>query len=120
VECVVRLEDAPRALQPAVEIWHFRVVQEAVDNGVRHGSPQKVEISPGVMDGHLELEVKDNGCGFEQSWSEMQLLERGRLGLVGMNERARACGAELIIESKPGRRHLVRLTGSLARIEQAD
>jgi len=83
----------------------YRVAQEALSNAARHSGAGRVEVhlrragSDGVV-----LEVADDGRGF--AFDESQ---RG-LGIAGMRERALLIGAELTIESRPGRGTTVRLT----------
>ena len=51
-----------------------------------------------VHDGIARLEVADNGAGFEPA-----AVAGEHYGLVGMRERADAIGAQLAIDSRPGR-----------------
>jgi PAS domain S-box-containing protein len=118
VEGVVHIREGWRRLKPSVEVRLFRIVQEAVNNAVRHGSPRKVEVSLVLLDGQLELEVKDDGVGFEPNASHIDLLRGGKLGLVGMQERAKALGAEVRIESKTNAGCRVYLWGSVEKMEQ--
>lgn len=118
IESVVRIGGGWKRLSPTVEVRLFRIVQEAVNNAVRHGAPRKVEVSLNTTDGRLDLMVRDDGQGFVPPRSAMELLLQGRLGLVGMQERARALGAELAIESRPGAGTCILLRGQVERMEQ--
>ncbi|HET9153864.1 MAG TPA: sensor histidine kinase [Solirubrobacterales bacterium] len=93
----------------------YRVAQEALSNAARHSGAGRVEVrlrrtvapEPGSSTaggGGVLLEVGDDGRGFAFDESE-----RG-LGIGGMRERALLIGAELTIESRPGRGTTVRLT----------
>jgi signal transduction histidine kinase len=53
---------------------------------------------------HTWLDVIDNGSGFEP-----QAVTRSGFGIIGMRERARSIGAELLIDSEPGRGTTVRV-----------
>ncbi|HEY8502136.1 MAG TPA: sensor histidine kinase [Solirubrobacterales bacterium] len=83
----------------------YRVAQEALSNAARHSGAGKVEVRLWRGEaGGVVLEVTDDGRGF--AFDESQ---RG-LGIAGMRERALLIGAELTIESRPGRGTTVRLT----------
>lgn len=83
----------------------YRVAQEALSNAARHSGAGKVEVRlRRAGSGGVVLEVTDDGRGF--AFDESQ---RG-LGIAGMRERALLIGAELTIESRPGRGTTVRLT----------
>ena len=83
----------------------YRVAQEALSNAARHSGAGRVEVRLRRRSGGgVELEVADDGRGFAFDDSE------GGLGIAGMRERALLIGAELTIESRPGRGTTVRLT----------
>jgi two-component system, NarL family, sensor histidine kinase UhpB len=82
----------------------YRVAQEALSNAARHSGAGRVEVRLRRTEaGGVRLEVSDDGRGFAFDESE-----RG-LGIGGMRERALLIGAELTIESRPGRGTTVRL-----------
>lgn len=75
----------------------FRILQEALTNVARHSQAKEVNVNFSVIDNHVQLEIADNGKGFNPS-------RAGRtLGLLGMRERAHMIGAEYDINSAPGR-----------------
>ncbi len=71
----------------------FRILQEALTNVARHARASEVHITLRVGAEVLVLEVKDNGRGI----SEAERASPRSLGLVGLRERAIACGGELVI-----------------------
>jgi signal transduction histidine kinase len=84
----------------------LRIAQEAVQNALRHAGATRVTVRLGTGDGGLELEVADDGIGFDPGDSEL----RGRrLGLTSMEERSARIGGRLEIDSAPGRGTAVRL-----------
>jgi signal transduction histidine kinase len=84
----------------------LRIAQEAVQNALRHADAKRVSVRLAARGDGLELDVSDDGIGFEPSDPEV----RGRrLGLTSMEERAARIGARLVIESGPGRGSTVRL-----------
>jgi two-component system, NarL family, sensor histidine kinase UhpB len=75
----------------------YRVTQEALNNVARHAAASNVAVEIARTDGHVDLEVTDDGRGFDVG-HEM----RG-LGLDGMAERARLVDGEFVIHAAPGR-----------------
>ncbi len=86
----------------------FRVVQEALNNCVKHAHATVVQISFEADEQALTMTVADNGRGFPAA--EKLRNAGGRLGLLGMKERARLVGGNFAIESTTGRGTRVRLT----------
>ena len=80
----------------------YRIAQEAMHNIAKHASATHVELSLQTEDGHLKLEVRDNGKGFDPQ-GEFP----GHLGLQSMRERVAYFGGELQITSQPGKGTLV-------------
>jgi two-component system sensor histidine kinase UhpB len=82
----------------------YRVAQEALSNAARHSGAGCVQVRLRRLEsGGVELTVSDDGRGFAFDEAE------GGLGLAGMRERALLIGADLTIESRPGRGTTVRL-----------
>jgi two-component system sensor histidine kinase DegS len=82
-----------------VTIGLYRIVQEAVNNVVKHAGTREVSIKVNACDHPASVEVIDHGAGFVVSELTPQ---RGHLGLTSMAERAREFGWTMIIESQPG------------------
>ena len=76
----------------------FRMLQETLTNVARHAGATRVEITLQIGPEEVLLRVADNGRGI----SEEERTDRRSLGLVGLRERAIACGGELSIEGRPG------------------
>ena len=89
----------------------LRVAQEALHNALRHGGPHRLGVRLGRRDGRLELEVSDDGAGFDPGDPE---LRSRRLGLTSMDERAQRLGGTLEIRSTPGAGTTVRLEAPVA------
>ena len=73
----------------------YRVVQEALNNVLKHSDAQSVQIVVRQEKDRLLLSIQDDGKGFDVRHT------RG-LGLVGMEERVRHLGGVFVIQSKPG------------------
>ncbi len=76
----------------------YRVVQEALANVARHSHAHHASIVLERRPGSVLAIVEDDGEGFDYD----EALTRGRLGLVGMRERAAVVGGKLTIETAPG------------------
>ena len=75
----------------------FRILQESLTNVARHARASRVGVRLAVVDDVLALEIADDGIGIEPH----RLDGTTSLGLVGMRERALACGGELCITGRP-------------------
>lgn len=93
-------------LQPAdAELETYRIAEEAIRNAVHHARATSIAVSLARTTAGLRLEVVDDGIGFEPS-----AVHPGRLGIVGMLERAQSIGAQLEIVSAAGQGARVQLT----------
>ncbi len=79
-------------LSPEVELVIYRVAQEALTNVLRHANATEVLVQLRLSDGHVLLEVADNGRGFTPATV-------GR-GMRGMRERATVINAELDVRAR--------------------
>jgi PAS domain S-box-containing protein len=87
-------------LPSLVETTLYRLAQEALNNVAKHARARQVDIVLERTADHWSLIIEDDGIGFDPSSGEAE--QRG-FGLVGMRERAALVGADLQIESAPGR-----------------
>jgi signal transduction histidine kinase len=78
----------------------LRIAQEALQNALRHADAERIGVDLDADNGHLRLAVTDDGAGFDPA---DPALRARRLGLTSMEERARALGGRLTIDSHPGR-----------------
>ncbi|HEV8398281.1 MAG TPA: ATP-binding protein [Gemmatimonadales bacterium] len=76
----------------------FRIIQEALTNVTRHAKATRVDVTLRRAANTIILSVADNGIGFAPD----SLSGLSSLGLVGMRERALACGGALMVRGKPG------------------
>lgn len=85
-------------LPAPVEEELYRITQEALNNALKHARASAVVVSIRVQEGQLELEVTDDGQGFDPE----TVRDRGGLGLNTMRERVESLRGELAILSRPG------------------
>jgi PAS domain S-box-containing protein len=100
VEIDLRSEDIPGDLSKEIALCMFRVLQEALQNAIKHSQAQRFDVSfSRTLSGMICLTVHDSGIGFDPGES---IKGRG-LGLISMKERLNLVGGELSIESQPGK-----------------
>ena len=92
-------QPVPR-LRQDVEMALFRISQEALTNVLKHAQAGTVHLTLAVDAESVWLTIADDGCGFDAQ-PAMDHRARG-LGLLIMQERLRAVGGSLRIESQPG------------------
>ena len=102
--------DAEIERDPARDRELLRIAQEAIQNAIRHAQAQHVNVRLKRQNGHLLLEVADDGVGFDPDSPEVR---SRRLGLTSMEERAERIGARLEIDSERGKGTAVRLETEL-------
>ncbi len=96
------LERPAQRLALDVETTVFRIAQEAVNNISRHAAATHAVIRFSQRNGTVELNVEDDGIGFDPD--QVRASEQGEgLGLLGMKERAALLGGALELKSRPGR-----------------
>lgn len=92
-------------LPPEVQAQLIRIVQEALNNVRKHAHATQVWVAAHGHPGCLELEIRDNGAGFQIE----DITGPSQHGLRGMRERARLIGAALEVISQPQAGTAVRL-----------
>jgi signal transduction histidine kinase len=80
----------------------YRGVQEALSNVARHSGARTATVAVRSDRGGIVLTVDDDGCGFDSVRILPAAAKRGRLGFVGIAERARMLGGCLTLKSVPG------------------
>jgi signal transduction histidine kinase len=88
-------------LHPPVETTFYRVIQEALTNVIKHSQASRVSVLLDYRRDSVLAIVEDNGKGFDVGKVMNSINSSGRLGLLGMQERAALVGAKFNIESTP-------------------
>ena len=99
-----------RKLSPDVEVLVFRFFQEALNNARQHAQATQVIVSLEFGHEAIKTTVHDNGKGFRVPGNIGGFAAEGKLGLVGMQERARLVNGQFHIDSWPGRGTMVSLS----------
>jgi signal transduction histidine kinase len=115
-EVKVRIVGEPRPILPELELGLYRLAQESLSNVRRHAHAQHVVLSMIYGQDRLILEVEDDGIGFEVPDDPGAMLASGRLGLIGIHERARLFGGRATILSAPRQGTTVRVVIPLSTI----
>jgi PAS domain S-box-containing protein len=93
------ITDFPGNLPLNVGLPLFRVLQEAVNNAIKHSGEKRVEVQLREDSGEIHLIVRDSGKGFDV---ERAMQGKG-LGLTSMTERVRLINGTIAVESRPMR-----------------
>lgn len=97
-----RVHQGPTGLDKQADLALFRIAQESLRNIQRHAGVATAELSLARTDGHVVLEVRDQGGGF------VPHAARGGIGLHSIRERMALVGGSATIMSHPGRGTTVR------------
>jgi len=92
-----------RRSPPETELVLFRIAQEALRNVWKHSEASRAWVTVEFGDDKTVLTVKDDGKGFELPERVEDLAVAGRLGLVGIQERAQLIGGRLTLQSGLGK-----------------
>jgi signal transduction histidine kinase/ligand-binding sensor domain-containing protein len=85
-----QIGDIDGAVEPELEIAFYRIVQECINNILKHAHATKASILLRRMNAHIKLEINDNGQGLPEASSAMI-----GFGMIGMRERAEALSGKL-------------------------
>jgi ligand-binding sensor domain-containing protein/two-component sensor histidine kinase len=99
VQAQLSVVGATRRLDAAVENNLLRIGQEALTNAMKHARAKKLHIELSFHSKHVELRIRDDGCGFDTN--DKSHSEDGHFGLIGMLERAERLKGHLQLNSRP-------------------
>lgn len=86
-----------KRLPSDMEVAFFRLVQESIQNALKHAKPQNIQVKLSIAAELVMVMIKDDGIGFDSS-----IQKEGSFGLMGMRERVELLEGELTIDSHPG------------------
>ncbi len=102
IKTQVEVTGLDRALSPETQIVLFRIAQEALNNIRKHARASRATITIEGKDNLIKMTVADNGRGFVLTDTIGEDVSAGRLGIMGMYERAGLLNGGLQIKSAPG------------------
>jgi len=95
----------PAEMSLPVKIALYRLIQESLANGFRHGGGADLRVDVSTADGQLAVTVSDNGGGFDPH----KVDAKGHVGLEGMRERVEILGGSFQLQSAPGQGTVIRV-----------
>lgn len=98
-----------QTLPEIVRLALFRVYQQSLSNVIRHAEASNVQVRFTFNAEQAELEIKDDGKGFEVPYNWVGFARQGHFGLAGAAERVKALDGVFTVESRPG-------TGTTVRV----
>ncbi len=98
----LRAEGLAERLPAEIETTLYRVIQEGFTNIVRHSGANHVLLKLTRHSAGIEVEIADDGRGFDLAAVSRGVLKSQGLGLLGMRERVEQCHGHLDIATKPG------------------
>lgn len=113
-EVELSLQGLEQRPDPEIETAAFRIVQEAMTNVLRHAAAKKVRVKAWCRSSEFELEISDDGRGFDAA------AQPNHGGLLGMRERAGLLGGSWVIHSAPGAGTVVRASLPLTTTIEPD
>ena len=114
VDVELTINNVPEEAPLPVKITLFRLLQESLANGYRHGGAVKQHIVLSASDKGLQVSVRDDGRGFDPQTAQTE----GHLGLEGMRERVELLGGTFYIWSAIGQGTVVRADIPLTSSEE--
>lgn len=103
VACRMATEGEVVAISDETTTVAYRLVEEAVDNALKHSQPEAVEVRLAVDADDLVVTVADDGSGFDTRTEVEQGPSENHFGLLFMRERVRQCGGTLRLDSVQSR-----------------
>ena len=88
----------PRGVPKEISLCLFRVLQETLQNAVKHSGVRHIKVELRGTEGEIQLTVSDLGIGFDPQ----DAIHRRGLGLISMRERMQLVSGEISIKSQPG------------------
>lgn len=113
VDLGLERERAGSRLSPELEVTIYRVVQEALNNVIKHSGAASIDLRVIEAGGRVTVTVRDDGCGFDPDSN------RRGFGLLGMRERVSLVDGTLEIVSSPGEGTEIRAELPVSTAEQA-
>jgi signal transduction histidine kinase/ligand-binding sensor domain-containing protein len=87
---------------PALNTTLFRVIQEALNNALRHARATTISVVLRDEPDAVSIVIQDDGVGFDPDAVGRRIRRGEHLGLLGMTERVRSVGGTIDFDSRPG------------------
>jgi NarL family two-component system sensor histidine kinase YdfH len=109
--CAFHTDSTPHLPDPVKETI-LRTVSEALTNIARHAQASEASVKLSVKENRLEIEIKDNGIGFDP-----QNIPSGHYGLLGLRERTRLIGGVLTLDTAPQKGTILTIEIPIPRVD---
>jgi len=103
------LDNIDGLLLPEMEINLYRIVQESINNIIKHSAATAALISINRSQALIDVSIEDNGRGFDPNVSRAGESTRSGFGLTGITERARILDCVPVIQSAKGQGTRIKL-----------
>jgi signal transduction histidine kinase len=97
------IDNVDEAFTPEAQISIFRIVQEWLNNVVKHAQAQTARLIVTKEDGTVRMILEDDGKGFDYAAVTNRNGRSGTFGLANLRERASLLGGSVRIETAPGK-----------------
>lgn len=97
IDLALTIDDSVNDLEEIYSIASYRIVQELVNNAVKHAQLSWLKVHLTITDQHMHITVEDNGVGFDPIQKKLGF------GLSGVDERARSLGGVVDINTAIGK-----------------
>jgi two-component system, NarL family, sensor kinase len=104
IRCMLHINGDEQELGSEQELLIFRIVQEAMANAIKHGSPDRIDVALNYAPAGLSVIIEDNGSGFDTA----QTTNSG-IGLNNMHMRADLLGGKLAVNSVKDKGTIIKL-----------
>ena len=102
IRFAAEIGDVDGLFSQEVEISIYRIVQEALNNTIKHSQATEGRVLVRSNSGTLDLRIEDNGRGFTAPDGRIPQPSHKGFGLLGIAERVRMLGGRMVIQSAPG------------------
>jgi signal transduction histidine kinase len=109
-ETQLQVEGSEKTLDPQKQLIIFRIVQESLNNIIKHAGAQQISVILHYLAGRLDLSIQDDGTGFDKCALQDNTTRDKGTGLRNMHNRAQMIGATFTISSQPGKGTLIQLS----------
>lgn len=100
LDCSILITGTPVRLPPDTELGIFRIVQESLNNVVKHARATCAQVVLDFGCDSVRVTVQDDGVGFDADAATRD--NSGHVGLVGIRDRAESLGGHVAVSSIPG------------------
>ncbi len=101
INACLKIEGRERKIPHGPDVVLYRIAQEAINNIQKHSNATEAAITLAYGEGSIKLTIQDNGKGFSLPKRISSLSAKGKLGLIGIQERVNTLNGKLKITSKP-------------------